>query len=165
MLLERARETRCTRGEGLTAVAISIVLTVLCAVGCAVATTTTTPQRSVTGWTAPDERVASTASARRRALTRLGLASGARRIALVTLGCDACDRAVRDLDWRGTTVVIISPSPLKEMDVWASRLKLRHVRYISVAPRTFEALGAVELPAIIEVLDGEYKRVRADGKL
>lgn len=114
-------------------------------------------------WQTIDKMVASTPVRRRAALKRLGLHQGKGYLALISIRCGECDRVAKQLDQPKGSAVLIAAAPVQDTDLWAKRVGIKHVRIISVGEGTFEDLGAVLLPTVVEVEDGTYKRVREDG--
>ncbi len=114
------------------------------------------------GWEGPKPLLYSTPEQQIRVARRLGIAEGTWLVALMTIQCDACDRAAQKLEQGGRAdrTVIVVPAPRGATLAWRHRLKLQKVRVIALTDAVFEEFGATIMPTFVEMKDGRAVRAR-----
>ena len=109
-------------------------------------------------WESPEKCIAGTPDSHRRAARRLGINRGRWVVAYLSAYCADCDKAAVELNSvaESEQVVGLTLAPAAIAKKWRQELGLKY-RVISVSARTFEELGAVILPTIVLLEDGEAK--------
>jgi hypothetical protein len=106
-------------------------------------------------WRKPEEALASTPERRLKAAKRLKIDKGEHIVLLLSVDCGDCDSEALKLNENDAVRITgIAAAPKKAVLQWKNRLGLKF-RVESVSQSDFDDLGAVILPTIVKLRDGE----------
>jgi hypothetical protein len=138
-------------------ICIAIFVFTLCSV-----TPAQTPRKS-RGWEPIKALLASTPARRLSASRKLSIDVGDRLIVIVSTQCNDCDRMALALNKRpdADRIIAVTDDPEYAARAWSQKLSLK-LRVVSVSEDTLEDFGAVLLPTLIFLRDGQPIAARED---
>ena len=123
------------------------------------------PEDDQHSWQPLHSLLASSTARRKDALQQLHLSKGEHIIACFSIKCSDCEREAIKLNSYTTanSIVGIAVAPQAEINQWRKKLSLGYP-VVSVSETLFEDLGAVILPTIINIKNGQAIGVTDDAQ-